>query len=229
MTVTENAALFKKCLISVLNEESDAIVARKAAGGAFSGAHARRMSAILGFKVRNYSIAKRALIIIIAAAFLLTGCTAAIVYRAKGRQMHISDFYGSSVSVWFSDTDLRDLGAGDIAIGDRYEFSYMPENISGGYYVYGSRISMYVYTLDHKSPFVIRQMTLDSSVVFDLERGNARTLEFDGQKVFVYDRTDGCQFVWNDGKYMFWALAMDVIPDGEIVKIVSGVVPPSDE
>ena len=100
--MTESAALFKRCMLDAAAADMKELDAEMTVPTDFSAAHARKMSGILGFRVHSHSIAKRALIILIAAAFLLTGCTVAVYFGTSRNVEVVFRPGGRSIEITFS-------------------------------------------------------------------------------------------------------------------------------
>jgi hypothetical protein len=218
MTESEKK-LFAQAVAEGLVEKYDAQIATIDENVVCSKRHNRRMQRILeGKSPTNGRISKKTIgAILLAAALLLTGCTA-YVFRDEIRDFFVTA-YDSFVKVTF-DNDGQD---GE----DRIEDIYYPSQILAGYELVleetNSLVVRYQYKNSEGNILIFEQYLLDESNHFiDSEYGTAELRTIDNYNFYYKTIDQQHHHMWNDGKYALVLTSDIAISDDDLVKLFGG-------
>jgi hypothetical protein len=218
MTESEKK-LFAQAVAEGLVEKYDAQIATIDENVVCSKRHNRRMQRILeGKSPTNGRISKKTIgAILLAAALLLTGCTA-YVFRNEIRDFFVTA-YDSFIKVTF-DNDGQD---GEDRIEDVYYPSYVPEGYELITEDVSSLVVVYIYRNPEGDVLMFEQYLLDESNHFiDSEHGTAELRTIDDYNFYYKTIDQQYHYIWNDGKYAMILTSDAAISDEDLIKLFNG-------
>ena len=232
--MTESAALFKRCMLDAAAADMKELDAEMTVPTDFSAAHARKMSGILGFRVHSHSIAKRALIILIAAAFLLTGCTVAVYFGTSRNVEVVFRPGGRSIEITFSgDGVVVDDGAWSIE--EYMEFGYVPEDFKLEYGRSDKHRNSLIYKSQEKYGIIRFEQFVASKIRYSFTYynwGDLYKIYYKDYEILVYGTGSDKVYAWTDGVYGYFMHFMFPIErDDMAISIIEGLRPmtPSED
>ena len=225
--MTESAALFKRCMLDAAAADMKELDAEMTVPTDFSAVHARKMSGILGFRVHSHSIAKRALIILIAAAFLLTGCTVA-VYFGTSRNVEVAFRPGGTVEITFSGDGVV-ISDGAWAIDEYMEFGYVPEDFKLEYGRSDKHRNSLIYKSQGKYGIIRFEQFVASKIRYSFTYynwGDLYKIYYKDYEILVYGTGSDKVYAWTDGVYGYFMHFMFPIErDDMAISIIEGLRP----
>lgn len=226
--MTESAALFKRCMLDAAAADMNELDAEKAVPTDFSAAHARKMSGILGFRVHSRSIAKRALIILIAAAFLLTGCTVAVYFGTSRNVEVVFRPGGRSIEITFSGDGVV-VEDGAWSIEEYMEFGYLPEDFKLEHGRSDKHRNSLTYISQGKYGIIRFEQFVASKIRYSFTYynwGDVYKLYYKDYEVLVYDIGGEKIYCWTDGVYgYFMSFMFPTERDDLAISIIEGLRP----
>lgn len=184
-----------------------------------SHAHYRKMSAILGYKVKeNRRFTKRVIAAILAAVILLlAGCTA-YVYREELRGL-VAEIHELYIKI-FPDDGNRNQAQDTIT--EIYSLDYVPD----GYTIvresiWSSRVR-YEWRNEFGDAIIFTQSTTISGS-FDREHGGYEIINIDGKEIFYHYGVSSYVYLWFDGKYYMDLTFDEELPEDELLFILNGI------
>ena len=217
--------IFSRAVIDGFEEKyREGLAVSASESGEFSRTHARRMSSIIGSKVKYVAdkhtrIKRAALAALIAAALLLAGC-AAIVYKEQ-----IGDFF-----VEIRDTYIKgDFNKDEDANNQIIEEIYVPTYIPNGYLpvkeqIIASNMRYYEFNNDNGAVLIFEQATIESANFFiNNEDGYTNTITLDEKTVYYRVSNGTYAYIWNNEKYAFSLYSDTEINEEEIIQIIDGI------
>lgn len=226
--MTESAALFKRCMLDAAAADMKELDAEMTVPTDFSAAHARKMSGILGFRVHSYSIAKRALIVIIAAALLLTGCSVA-VYFGTSRNVEVAFRSGGrSIEITFSGDGVV-ISDGAWGIDEYMEFGYVPEGIELEYARSDKHRNSLMYKGQEKYGIIRFEQFVASKIRYSFTYynwGDLYKIYYKDYEILVYGTGSDKVYAWTDGVYgYFMHFMFPTERDDMAISIIEGLRP----
>jgi hypothetical protein len=221
MTESEKK-LFAQAVAEGLVEKYDAQIATIDENVVCSKRHNRRMQRILeGKSPTNGRISKKTIgAILLAAALLLTGCTA-YVFRNEIRDFFVKA-YDSFVKVTFDPEQQGDKESIEVI----YRLAYVMD----GYELVNEESTsidvIYEYRNSAGNTLTFEQYLLDgTNFILDSEHGNAEQQEIEGYR--LYYKYDGQQYfyIWNDGTYAMTLTSNTEITNDDLINLLNGIEP----
>jgi len=210
--------LFRRAIVEALSQNNREELAECTDPVVCSKQHYRKMSAILGFRVRKPIVWTRTrkmwVAAIIAAALLLTGCAVAN-YKAIGE--FLVNFYEDHIKM----TDNSEEGLNHDGF-EMYELTYVPEGYDLVETVVGDTTYHYKW----------RNETGDKTLAFNQsERGSyihtfdedAELIEVGDSRVLVSSVRNGYLYAWCVDQYAFTLRSNCALDIEELQKIIEGV------
>ena len=190
---------------------------------AFSHTHARRMSSILGSRVKyvpdkRTRIKRAALAALIAAALLLAGC-AAVVYKEQ-----IGEFFTTVFETHIKGSYSEEKSPNNEAIEEYYVPIYIPE----GYMLVNEltldTYNQYKYFNDNGDVLMFEQAPIDSADFFiNNEDGYTSTITIGDRMIYCRVSSGTYTYIWNDENYAFELYSDTEINEDEIIKIIDNI------
>lgn len=226
--MTESAALFKRCMLDAAAADMNELDAEMAVPTDFSAAHARKMSGILGFRVHSYSIAKRALIVIIAAALLLTGCSVA-VYFGTSRNVEVAFRPGGTVEITFSGDGVV-ISDGAWGIDEYMEFGDVPAGFELEYGRTDTHRNSLMYNNHEKYGIIHFEQFVASKIRYSFTYynwGDVYKIYYKDYEILACDTGNGGKlYCWTDGVYgYFMHFMFKTDRDDLAISIIEGLRP----
>lgn len=216
--------IFSRAVIDGFEEKyREGLAVSASESGEFSRAHARRMSSIIGSKVKYVAdkhtrIKRAALAALIAAALLLAGC-AAIVYKEQ-----IGDFFVEIRDTYIKGDFIKDEDANNQIIEEYYTLTYVPEGYELVEEISSIYIARYVCTNKEGISIIFTQSPLASvKYSIDGEHGLTNTLNYDQYTVYCRIIDETYYYIWNNEKYAFSLYSNTEINEEEIIQIIDGI------
>ncbi len=189
---------------------------------AFSRAHARRMSSILGSRVKyvpdkRTRIKRAVAVALIAAAILLAGCTA-IIYKEQ-----IGDFFVEIHETFIKGSFANEESTNDQIIEEYYTLTYVPEGYELVEEICGDNIVRYIWKNDKENSIIFEQGSINSvKYSIDGENGLTNTFNYDQYTVYyrIIDNTG--YYIWNNEKYAFSLYCHTDVSEEEFKRIIEG-------
>ena len=147
--------LFKKALSEAMAQKYDEELSECEENAICSQKHYDKMQKIIGRNIcrSKKRLTKKSLIaIIVAAALLLTGCTAAYIYRDEIRDF-VEEIYDEFIKLTYDDEEQNPVGG----IKEQYELTYVPEGYEKTNEKITSLYIYYEYTNVNKNKLTFRQ------------------------------------------------------------------------
>ena len=221
MTQSEKK-LFAQAVAEGLVEKYDEQIATIDENVVCSKRHTKRMKQILAGQTPTHNrISKKTIgAILLAAALLLTGCTA-YVFRNEIRDFFVK-VYDSFVKVTFDPKQQGDKESIEVA----YHLSYIMEGYELVREEAASTDIIYEYKNLAGNMLTFGQYLLDgTNVILDSEHGYAEMREVKDYR--VYYKFDGLQhiYIWNDGFYTLMLISSTELSDEDLVNILNGIEP----
>ena len=221
MTQSEKK-LFAQAVAEGLVEKYDEQIATIDENGVCSKRHTKMMKQILAGQTPTHNrISKKTIgAILLAAALLLTGCTA-YVFRNEIRDFFVT-IYDSFIKVTF-DKDQR----GDKeSMGVVYHLSYVPDEYELVNEVSTSIDIIYEYRNSEGNTLTFEQYLLDgTNFILDSEQGDAELREIDGCRIYYRFTSQRYYYIWNDGQYALMLTSSTVLTDGDLINLLNGIKP----
>ena len=216
--------IFSRAVIDGFEEKyREGLAVSASESGEFSRTHARRMSSIIGSKVKYVAdkhtrIKRAALAALIAAALLLAGC-AAIVYKEQ-----IGNFFVEIHDTYIKGDFNKDENENNQIIEEYYTLTYVPEG--------------YELVEEHSNAFWAHSVwknDKEKSIIFDQSPINSGKYTIDGENGFtdtyiLGENTVYCRiidetyyYIWNNEKYAFSLYSDTKINEEEIIQIIDGI------
>ena len=157
--------------------------------------------------------------IIVAAALLLTGCTAAYIYRDEIRDF-VEEIYDEFIEITYDDGQHNSIEE----IMEPYELAYVPK----GYEKINEQIRKisvyYKYENSDGDTISFRQNTLDYNVYgYDIEEGYTTILTYGEIEVYCRFFDSSYHYLWNDGKYALNIISTKLISDNDLENIIENI------
>lgn len=216
--------IFSRAVIDGFEEKyREGLAVSASESGEFSRAHARRMSSIIGSKVKyvadKHTRIKRAVAAaLIAAALLLAGC-AAIVYKEQ-----IGDFFVEIRDTYIKGDFIKDEDANNQIIEEYYTLTYVPE----GYELVEEYSDAFgaqsVWKNDKEKSIIFDQSPINSvKYTIDGENGLTDTYILGEKTVYCRIIDETYYYIWNNEKYAFSLYSDTKINEEEIIQIIDGI------
>ena len=216
--------IFSRAVIDGFEEKyREGLAVSASESGEFSRAHARRMSSIIGCRVKyvpdKHTRIKRAVAVaLIAAALLLAGC-AAIVYKEQ-----IGDFFVEIHDTYIKGDFIKDEDANNQIIEEYYTLTYVPE----GYELVEEHSNAFfaqsVWKNDKEKSIIFDQSPINSGKYsIDGEHGSTIILNYDQYTVYCRIIDETYYYIWNNEKYAFSLYSDTEIKEEEIIQIIDGI------
>ena len=221
MTQSEKK-LFAQAVAEGLVEKYDAQIATIDENVVCSTRHTKRMKQILAGQTPTHNrISKKTIgAILLAAALLLTGCTA-YVFRNEIRDFFVKA-YDSFVKVTFDPEQQGGKGSIEVA----YHLSYVMEGYELVSEEAASTDIIYEYKNLAGNMLTFGQYLLDgTNVILDSEHGYAEMREVKDYR--VYYKFDGLQhiYIWNDGLYALMLISSTELSHEDLINLLNGIEP----
>ena len=216
--------IFSRAVIDGFEEKyREGLAVSASESGEFSRTHARRMSSIIGSKVKfvadkHTRIKRAALAALIAAALLLAGC-AAIVYKEQ-----IGDFFVEIHDTYIKGDYIKDEDANNQIIEEYYTLTYVPE----GYELVEEYSDAFgaqsVWKNDKEKSIIFEQSPINSvKYTIDGENGFTDTYILGENTVYCRIIDETYYYIWNNEKYAFSLYSDTEINEEEIIQIIDGI------
>ena len=216
--------IFSRAVIDGFEEKyREGLAVSASESGEFSRTHARRMSSIIGSKVKyvadKHTRIKRAVAAaLIAAALLLAGC-AAIVYKEQ-----IGDFFVEIHDTYIKGDFIKDENANNQIIEEYYTLTYVPE----GYELVEEYSDAFgaqsVWKNDKEKSIIFEQNPINSvKYTIDGENGFTDTYILGEKTVYCRIIDETYCYIWNNEKYAFSLYSDTEINEEEIIQIIDGI------
>lgn len=214
--------LFKKALSEAMAQKYDEELAGCEENAICSQKHYDKMQKIIGRNICHPKkrLTKKSLIaIIVAAALLLTGCTAAYIYRDEIRDF-VEEIYEEFIKLTYDDEEQNPVGG----IKEQYELTYVPE----GYEKTNEKITPifvhYEYENGDGEKITFSQNPLDgSNFYFDSEQGYTKVYEYGEYKIYCRILDSTYHYTWNNGIYSLTINSSVALTNDELNSIVDGI------
>lgn len=214
--------LFKKALSEAMAQKYDEELSECEENAVCSQKHYDKMQKIIGRNIcrPKKRLTKKSLIaIIVAAALLLTGCTAAYIYRDEIRDF-VEEIYEEFIKLTYDEED-KTSGTG---IKQSYELRYVPE----GYEKITEKITplyvYYEYENEDGVKLTFTQSPIDgSNFYFDNEQGNTVVYEYREYKIYCRVLDSTYHYTWNDGIYSLTINSQFALTNDELNNIIDGI------
>ena len=203
MTTNENMKLFQQALWEATGNVYDRELAECTEDAKCSRRHYAKMRRILGVAVlpatsRKMKIRRRVIAALVAAVFLLTGCTA-YAYREEIKAF-IETVFEDYVRVTYHDGEEDPIEA---TISEYYTLGYVPE----GYeltQIYERPIkTKYKWSNSEGQYIILEQCHVDSGLFgLDNEIEGWKVVQIGNHNVY-YRVSDAYYYLWNDGVYAY--------------------------
>ena len=214
--------LFAQAVAEGLVEKYDAQIATIDGPVICSKRHDKRMQQILdGQDPTNHRNIKRTIVaLLLAAALLLTGCTA-YVFRKEIRDFFVM-IYDTFINVTFdreSRVDKKDI-----------EDVYYPSCMLEGYDLVVEDIDSHIVVYEYKNHMgdMLRfnQSLLDGTdYFFDVEHGESELRQIGEYPVYYSFSSHWHYYTWNDGKYAMMLTSNTALSDETLEKLLCGFSP----
>ena len=216
--------IFSRAVIDGFEEKyREGLAVSASESGEFSRAHARRMSSIIGSKVKyvadKHTRIKRAIAAaLIAAALLLAGC-AAIVYKEQ-----IGDFFVEIRDTYIKGDYNKDEDANNQIIEEYYTLTYVPEGYELVEEYSNVFLAQSVWKNDKEKSIIFDQTPINSvKYSIDGEHGLTNTFIYDQYTVYCRIIDETYYYIWNNEKYAFSLYSDTEIKEEEIIQIIDGI------
>jgi hypothetical protein len=216
--------IFSRAVIDGFEEKyREGLAVSASESGEFSRAHARRMSSIIGSKVKydadkHTRIKRAALAALIAAALLLAGC-AAIVYKEQ-----IGDFFINVFDTYIKGYFVSEDSENNSIIEEYYTLTYVPEGYELVDELSTQAFSRFRWNNNNYKMIVFEQYLLDTTqFTLNAESGYTSVVEY--ADLILYCRTiDNYKYyIWCDDNYSYSLKVCVEIDDNELYQILDGV------
>lgn len=216
--------IFSRAIVDGFEEKYREGIALSAfESAAFSHTHARRMSSILGNRVKyvpdkRTKIKRAALAALIAAAILLAGCTT-VVYKEQ-----IGEFFTTVYETYIKGSFVNEENANDQIIEDFYIPTYIPDGYQTVKEQNLDSYMRYEFNNDNGAVLIFEQATIDSADFFiNNEDGYTNSITFDEKIVYSRVSNGTYAYIWNNEKYAFSLYCDTDISEEEIKRIIEGI------
>ena len=216
--------IFSRAMIDAYAEKyREGIALSASESGEFSRAHARRMSSIIGNKVKyvpdKHTRIKRAVAVaLIAAALLLAGC-AAVVYKEQ-----IGNFFVEIHDTYIKGDFNKDENENNQIIEEYYTLSYVPEGYELVEEYSDVLLAQSVWRNDNEKSIIFEQSPINSvKYTIDGEYGFTDTYIFGEKTIYCRIIDNTYNYIWNDEKYAFSLFTHESITAEELNKIIEGI------
>ncbi len=181
--------------------------------------HYKRVSEILDIKVRpHYTISKRAIALIVAAAFMVLTACAAYIYREELKGLFVEK--GDKGDYLYSN---EEQAYNVDSIEEVYTLTYIPE----GFEVTSddSMPDKARYELKNsEGKYITYNQTFLNSLI-TIDKGESKIITIPECAFDIYFSFNGSTYiyVWNDGKFNNVLSSQIELSDGELLKIIEGI------
>ena len=211
--------LFRRAIVEALSQNNREELAECTDPVVCSKQHYRKMSAILGFRVRKPIVWTRTrkmwVAAIIAAALLLTGCAVAN-YKAIGEFI---------INIYEDIIKMPDLGREDqtlIPDFEVYELTYVPE----GYYLVEAAVRRGTCHYEWCSEVEGEKLYLDQNAkgntIYSFDEA-AELIDIGNNQISIHHIGNNVCYIWNTEQYVFMLYSSCKLEMEELQKIVEGV------
>lgn len=189
----------------------------------FSHTHARRMSSILGSRVKYFPdkrtrIKRAALAALIAAAILLAGCTA-VVYREQ-----IGEFFTTVYETHIKGSFVNEENANDQIIEEYYTLTYVPEGYELVEETRSINKARFVWKNDKEKRIIFSQSPINSiNYTVDGEHGFTCMLTYSQYTVYCRTIDETYYYIWSNENYALSLYSDTEINEDEIIKIIDNI------
>ena len=216
--------IFSRAVIDGFEEKyREGLAVSASESGEFSRAHARRMSSIIGSKVKYVAdkhtrIKRAAIAALIAAALLLAGC-AAIVYKEQ-----IGDFFVEIHETYIKGSFSNEERANEQIIEEYYIPTYIPNGYVQVKEQKLNSYALYEFSNDNGDVLIFEQVTIESAKFYiNNEDGYTNTITLDKKTVYYRVSNGTYVYIWNNEKYAFSLYSNTEINEEEIIQIIDGM------
>ncbi len=183
-----------------------------------SDAHYERLSEILGFNVKpRKRISKKWIVLLVAAALLLTACTA-YVYRDKIKGLFIEKYANYDK---ISEADAANE-VGKNAIKDIYALGYIPDGFVLREEQYSLNRTYYEYRDASENMLAYSQRVSFPTGIFDNRANKLITID-DSIEVYCTRTKEYYYYAWYDNKYYSLLVTSEEISKDELSRIVENI------
>lgn len=226
-SISENKAYFIKALNEVIERKTQADMAGFEGDAKTSIRHKIIMKQIAKGKCFDAAdkaavIKKTVLIAVIVAMLALTSCALAIIYR-QSIAGFIERVYEEYLLVSPADENGETAEKNPPKIGEKYEFTYIPE----GYHLKSKTVylfvSIHLYEDSAGNKLLLKQKAIDTSK-FKLDINNGYSQAFEVEGITVYYREEYLNtYVFQKGGYVLQIHYEGEISQTELRKIIVGI------
>ena len=216
--------IFSRAIIEGFEEKyREGLAVSASESGEFTRTHARRMSSILGSRVKylpdkRTRIKRAALAALIAAAILLAGCTA-IVYKEQ-----IGDFFVEIRDTYIKGDFIKDEDENNQIIEEYYTLTYIPEGYELVEEYSDAFLAQSVWKNDKEKSIIFEQRPINSvKYTIDGENGFTDTYILGENTVYCRIIDETYYYIWNNEKYAFSLYSDTKINEEEIIQIIDGI------
>ena len=215
--------LFKQALIEATCNVYDRELALCEQDIKCSWRHYAKMRKILGVAIlpattRVAKIKRRVLVALIAAALLLTGCTA-YAYREEIKDF-IETVLDDYIRVSYNDGEKP---ASSATISEYYTLGYVPEGYELINHLELSTLNMYEWETSSGEYMAFKQCnTGDALFGLDTEVENMDMIQIGAYEVYCRS-VDINYYMWNDGDYAYQLAISTKLSEQELISIIEGL------
>ena len=210
--------LFRRAIVEAISQNNREELAECTDPVVCSKQHYRKMSAILGFRVRKPIVWTRTrkmwVAAIIAAALLLTGCAVAN-YKAIGE--FIVNFYEDHIKM----TDNSEEGLNHDGF-EMYELTYIPEGYDLVEMAIGETTCYYEWRDESEDQILVFEQTKRGSSIHTFDE-TAELIDIGNNRISIRYTGNSVFYIWHTEQYVFALRSSCALEMGELQKIVEGV------
>ena len=220
---SRNMELFRQALIEATCNVYDRELALCEQNVRCSRRHYAQMRKILNVTIlpatnRKMKIKRRVLVALIAAALLLTGCTA-YAYREEIKAF-IETIFDDHVEVKYNDGEEP---AGSAVITEYFTLGYVPDGYALVNEIQTPTLCTCKWETSCGKYMIFKQSTVSATLFVMDDETKDWTLLSIGQHEIYYRFTGRYHYIWNDGKYAYQLTVSTELPDQELISMIEGL------
>ena len=210
--------LFGDAILESLSRKYERELAEMADGVICSEEHVRRVSEIVenALAQERKRSCVRWISILVAAALLLAGCSAAIVYRRQIGSF-IEQIYEEYIHVSFNDEQ------GHSEIKEVYTLTYLPVGYEMTNQVISEGCVFYEYSDSNGNYLSFEQYPVGVYFHIDNDSGQAIYAEYNDIEVYIKTTDQYSYNIWSDDKYHMMLTSSRLLTDDEMLKLLIGI------